>query len=251
MLKWIVSSLCGNGSAKPAEVYEPIRGGQNPATMLRLQSALAAVNALLPATLTIEDVVSSADNTRRLVKAQTLARTYRACQHNIECLVRHQTSSDNPSLNAVVATHLINARRLADTCLAALMHIYLSVGAVDATTDIMVDQAIRMTAENSVVMADVAVLEKTLGLAAATHAPVPATGAHARADPAVLGASPVQTPVEDREAEHGPTSPLLPREGPAGEPPTPPQPARAPVKSSLKSKHPSKRRPSAAAVQLC
>ncbi|QPI70118.1 tegument protein UL51 [Equid herpesvirus 6] len=251
MLKWIAASLCGNGSAKPAEAYEPIRGGQSPATVLRLQSALAAVNALLPAALTIEDVISSADNTRRLVKAQTLARTYQACQHNIECLVRHQASSDNPSLNAVVATHLANARRLADTCLAALMHIYLSVGAVDATTDAMVDQAIRMTAENNIVMADVAVLEKTLGLAAAKQPPAPAAGAHARADPAAPAASTARAPADDREEEHGPASPLPPSGGSPEAVPATLQPARAPAKSSLKSKHPSKQRHGAAAVQIC
>ncbi|AAC59597.1 tegument protein UL51 [Equid alphaherpesvirus 4] len=244
MFKWLMSSLCGTKNpASLEEVYEPIMGGKNPATMLRLQSALAAVNALLPATLTIEDVISSADNTRRLVKAQTLARTYQACQHNIECLSRHRASSDNPNLNAVVATHMANAKRLSDTCLAALMHLYLSVGAVDATTDTMVDHAIRMTAENSVVMADVAVLEKTLGLE-----PQPSVMAH---DLLALESSvynsgnsvPVNDyPAEDVESTQSVHSPLLSKRPSNTEVVC----SSIPVKSNLKSKP--RRKPSLVAA---
>ncbi|AUS94661.1 tegument protein UL51 [Equid alphaherpesvirus 8] len=245
MFKWLMSSLCGIRNSTTPEVYEPIIGGQNPSTMLRLQSALAAVNALLPATLTIEDVISSADNTRRLVKAQTLARTYQACQHNIECLSRHRASSDNPNLNAVVTTHMTNAKRLSDTCLAALMHLYLSVGAVDATTDTMVDHAIRMTAENSVVMADVAVLEKTLGLD-----PQATVRAHDLLAPnsgvlnSVNAVAGMADPTDDVEFTQSVHSPLLPRQLSNTEVVG----VASPVKSNLKSKHKPKRKASLVAV---
>lgn len=151
-----------------AETYEPIHNGPGNDTTLRLREALAVINTLLPNPLTVADVISSAEQTKKLIKAHALARTYQACQRNLECLSKHQVTGDNPSLTSIVESHIANARRLSDSCLAAIVHLYLSVGSVDTTTDTIVDQAIRMSSENNIVMADVAVLEKTFGIGAAS-----------------------------------------------------------------------------------
>ncbi|AAT07688.1 ORF7 [Human alphaherpesvirus 3] len=172
-MQTVCASLCGYARIPTEEPsYEEVRVNTHPqgAALLRLQEALTAVNGLLPAPLTLEDVVASADNTRRLVRAQALARTYAACSRNIECLKQHHFTEDNPGLNAVVRSHMENSKRLADMCLAAITHLYLSVGAVDVTTDDIVDQTLRMTAESEVVMSDVVLLEKTLGVVAKPQA---------------------------------------------------------------------------------
>ncbi|AAG27244.1 unknown [Cercopithecine alphaherpesvirus 9] len=163
----ICAGLCGYTRVPLEDTsYEEVRGKPGPSgpALLRLQEALAMVNMLLPAPVTIEDVVTSADNTRRLVRAQALARTYAACSRNLECLRQHKFSEENPSLNSVIKSHIQDSQRLADTCLAAITNLYLSVGSVDTTTDALVDQTIRMVAENEVVMSDVILMEKTLGV---------------------------------------------------------------------------------------
>ncbi|QBN85171.1 tegument protein UL51-like protein [Phocid alphaherpesvirus 1] len=172
MFRAILSKLCGNKDSLNCESYELIQNGPTQESLLRLQEALVVVNTLIPIPLTITDVMASSDETKRLIHAQSLARTYQACQRNLECLSKHRATSDNPSLNAVVESHIVNAKRLSDSCLAAIVHLYLSVGSVDVTTDTIVDQAIKMTSENNVVMADVAVLEKTLGINKSTTKPM-------------------------------------------------------------------------------
>ncbi|AQX83321.1 tegument protein UL51 [Canid alphaherpesvirus 1] len=173
MLRAIFSKMCGNKETSDLNSYELIKNdGQNQESLLRLQEALVVVNTLIPLPLTINDVISSFDETKRLIQAQSLARTYQVCQRNLECLSKHQATNENPNLNAVVESHIKNAKRLSDSCLAAIVHLYLSVGSVDVTTDTIVNQAIKMTSENNIVMADVAVLEKTLGIDSNTTKPL-------------------------------------------------------------------------------
>ncbi|ALL26040.1 tegument protein UL51 [Canid alphaherpesvirus 1] len=173
MFRAILSKMCGNKETSDLNSYELIKNdGQNQESLLRLQEALVVVNTLIPLPLTINDVISSFDETKRLIQAQSLARTYQVCQRNLECLSKHQATSENPNLNAVVESHIKNAKRLSDSCLAAIVHLYLSVGSVDVTTDTIVNQAIKMTSENNIVMADVAVLEKTLGIDSNTTKPL-------------------------------------------------------------------------------
>ncbi|RXF48191.1 hypothetical protein EG858_15835, partial [Enterococcus faecalis] len=107
MLGGIFSGWCGRRGRGRA--YEP-------PVELRLRESLAVLNVILPAPLAAEDVMASAEAARRLARADTLARTYQACQRNLECLARHEASGDD-GLDAVVAAHAANARRLADTCL--------------------------------------------------------------------------------------------------------------------------------------
>ncbi|ANA11300.1 UL51 [Suid alphaherpesvirus 1] len=226
MLGGIFSGWCGRRGRGRAYA---------PPDELRLRESLAVLNVILPAPLAAEDVMASAEAARRLARADTLARTYQACQRNLECLARHEASGDD-GLDAVVAAHAANARRLADTCLAALMHLYLSVGAVDADTDDLVEQALRMTAESNVVMSDVAVLERTLGLARRRQpAPVRAApagvGLPAPVPPAPRVAAPPapQTPPEeeaDAEAEEDEAGGDRPEEDAV-----PLLPPRAPVKT--------------------
>ncbi|SCO83496.1 tegument protein UL51 [Spheniscid alphaherpesvirus 1] len=158
-----IKNLCSRGNVA-GENYERISTGEaDQITTFRLREAIASVNALLPAPLTLEDVVVSSDGIRKLARAQTLSRTYQMCQRNLECLANHVSSAENPGLDAVVRTHCENSRRMADTCLATLLHLYLSVGSAE-NTETIVDQVIRITSENNVVMADVAVVEHALGL---------------------------------------------------------------------------------------
>ncbi|APO15864.1 tegument protein [Bubaline alphaherpesvirus 1] len=203
-LQRLVGWLCGRGGgARDAPQYEPLARRLSGPTLFRLQEAVVAVSSLLPAPLTVEDVVRSADGARRLAKAQSLARTYYICQRNIECLSKHQAACSDASITAVVTKHIQDAQRMRDTCLAALLQMYHSVGAVEGTTDSMVDQAIRMAAESNIVMADVAVLERALGIRA--------QGAGASA-----------------EAKAGPSPAVAGAEGRAP-PPQPPQPAGLPL----------------------
>nr|WHT50048.1 hypothetical protein Beed-S103_00005 [Bovine alphaherpesvirus 5] len=204
-LQRLVGWLCGRGGgARDAPQYEPLARRLSGPTLFRLQEAVVAVSSLLPAPLTVEDVVRSADGARRLAKAQSLARTYYICQRNIECLSKHQAACSDASITAVVTKHIQDAQRMRDTCLAALLQMYHSVGAVEGTTDSMVDQAIRMAAESNIVMADVAVLERALGIRA--------QGAGASA-----------------EAKAGPSLAVAGAEGRAPPPPPPPQPAGLPL----------------------
>ncbi|QPF49868.1 UL51 [Suid alphaherpesvirus 1] len=103
MLGGIFSGWCGRRGRGRA--YEP-------PDELRLRESLAVLNVILPAPLAAEDVMASAEAARRLARADTLARTYQACQRNLECLARHEASGDD-GLDAVVAAHAANARRLA------------------------------------------------------------------------------------------------------------------------------------------
>ncbi|AVT50598.1 tegument protein UL51 [Cervid alphaherpesvirus 3] len=207
-LQRLVGWLCGRGAgARDAPQYEPLARRLSEPTLFRLQEAVVAVSSLLPAPLTVEDVVRSADGARRLAKAQSLARTYYICQRNIECLSKHQAACSDASITAVVTKHIQDAQRMRDTCLAALLQMYHSVGSVEGTTDSMVDQAIRMAAESNIVMADVAVLERALGIRAQDAA--------ARADPGP--AAPAPAPAAARPdapaAAAGPTAAAPARPG--------------------------------------
>ncbi|AVT50658.1 tegument protein UL51 [Cervid alphaherpesvirus 1] len=221
-LQRLVGWLCGRGGgARDAPQYEPLARRLSEPTLFRLQEAVVAVSSLLPAPLTVEDVVRSADGARRLAKAQSLARTYYICQRNIECLSKHQAACSDASITAVVTKHIQDAQRMRDTCLAALLQMYHSVGSVEGTTDSMVDQAIRMAAESNIVMADVAVLERALGIrgqdAAARADPGPAAPApapaparpDATADAAgSAGVAPAGRPRAPRRASAGPPAVL-------------------------------------------
>ena len=121
----------------------------------RLQEALVVVNALLPAPITLDDALGSLDDTRRLVKARALARTYHACMVNLERLARHHPGLEAPTIDGAVAAHQ-------DT----ILQMYMSVGAADKSADVLVSQAIRSMAESDVVMEDVAIAERALGLSA-------------------------------------------------------------------------------------
>lgn len=154
-LQRLAGWLCGRGGSRPdAPQYEPLAQRLSEPALFRLQEAVVAVNSLIPAPLTVEDVVLSADGTKRLAKAQSLARTYYVCQRNIECLSQHQAACSDASITAVVTKHIQDAQRMRDTCLAALLQMYHSVGVVEGATDSMVDQAIRMAAESNIVMAE-------------------------------------------------------------------------------------------------
>ncbi|BAP00731.1 tegument protein UL51 [Pteropodid alphaherpesvirus 1] len=160
----LLGALCG-WRARPEEHYEMIRGAVPPTEAEpRLKEALTVVNALLPAPITLDDALESLDETRRLVKARTLARTYHNCMVNLERLSRHQPNCDAPSLDGAVAAHREKMRRLADTCMATILQMYMSVGSSDKSADVLVSQAIRSMAESEVVMEDVAIAEKALGL---------------------------------------------------------------------------------------
>ncbi|ANF34838.1 UL51 protein [Suid alphaherpesvirus 1] len=230
MLGGIFSGWCGRRGRGRA--YEP-------PDELRLRESLAVLNVILPAPLAAEDVMASAEAARRLARADTLARTYQACQRNLECLARHEASGDD-GLDAVVAAHAANARRLADTCLAALMHLYLSVGAVDAAPADLVEQARRMPAETPVVMSAVAVLERTLGLARRRQ-PAPV-----RAAPAGLGL-PVPAQPAPRATAARPAPPPPPEEAGEDEEGDRPEDDAAPL---LPPRAPAKTRPPEKARRL-
>ncbi|AVT50728.1 tegument protein UL51 [Cervid alphaherpesvirus 2] len=199
-LQRLVGWLCGRGGGGGPEAprYEPLARRLSEPTLFRVQEAVVAVSSLLPAPLTVEDVVLSADGARRLAKAQSLARTYYICQRNIECLSKHQAACSDASITAVVTKHIQDAQRMRDTCLAALLQMYHSVGAVEGSTDSMVDQAVRMAAESNVVMADVAVLERALGLraraAGAESAPPPPAAAPSALPPPAAAAEAAAPP---------------------------------------------------------
>nr|UOW86825.1 MAG: UL51 protein [Bovine alphaherpesvirus 1] len=222
-LQRLVGWLCGRGGGtRDAPQYEPLARRLSGPTLFRLQEAVVAVSSLLPAPLTVEDVARSADGTRRLAKAQSLARTYYICQRNIECLSKHQAACSDASITAVVTKHIQDAQRMRDTCLAALLQMYHSVGAVEGTTDSMVDQAIRMAAESNIVMADVAVLERALGIQAqgagaeaAARASPTAVGAEARAPP-----PPPRQPAASAPVAVSPAPPVAPAEAAATKPPS-------------------------------
>lgn len=162
----LLGAICGWG-ARPEEQYEMIRAAVPPSEAEpRLQEALAVVNALLPAPITLDDALGSLDDTRRLVKARALARTYHACMVNLERLARHHPGLEAPTIDGAVAAHQDKMRRLADTCMATILQMYMSVGAADKSADVLVSQAIRSMAESDVVMEDVAIAERALGLSA-------------------------------------------------------------------------------------
>ncbi|ABU49242.1 UL51 [anatid alphaherpesvirus 1] len=158
-----ISSMCGLRRGAE-ETYEPVSMGvADGPSLIRLKEALENVNAMLPSPITLEDAVTSADTIKRLARGNTLARTYHICQRNLECLAKHTPNTDNPGLDAVVNAHRVNNKRVADACFASLMQLYMSVGCSDVS-DTLVDGAIKMAAETELVMADVAVAEKALGL---------------------------------------------------------------------------------------
>nr|AWW12079.1 UL51 [Human alphaherpesvirus 1]AWW12336.1 UL51 [Human alphaherpesvirus 1]WPN78474.1 tegument protein UL51 [Human alphaherpesvirus 1] len=162
----LLGAICGWG-ARPEEQYEMIRAAVPPSEAEpRLQEALVVVNALLPAPITLDDALGSLDDTRRLVKARALARTYHACMVNLERLARHHPGLEAPTIDGAVAAHQDKMRRLADTCMATILQMYMSVGAADKSADVLVSQAIRSMAESDVVMEDVAIAERALGLSA-------------------------------------------------------------------------------------
>ncbi|UOW63020.1 UL51 [Gallid alphaherpesvirus 2] len=130
--------------------------------MHRLREAVHAVNILLPTPITLEMALLSADGVRKLVRGQSLARTYSACLRNLECLSKHVPGRGNPGLDAVVETHRENAQRVADTCAAALLHMYMSIGT--GRTDAFVEHAIQLTAATETAMSDIALVERALGL---------------------------------------------------------------------------------------
>ncbi|ARS01839.1 tegument protein UL51 [Macacine alphaherpesvirus 3] len=178
----LLGALCGWGP-HPHEQYEMVRVAVPPSEAEpRLREALTVVNALLPAPITLDDALESLDETRRLVKARALARTYHACMVNLERLSRHQLGGDASSLDGPVEAHRAKMRRLADTCLATILQMYMSVGAADRSADVLVAQAIRSMAESDVVMEDVAIAERALGLSGETTTP---------ARPAALAAPPI------------------------------------------------------------
>ncbi|AHM96174.1 tegument protein UL51 [Papiine alphaherpesvirus 2] len=183
----LLGALCGWGT-RPREQYEMVRATVPPSEAEpRLREALTVVNALLPAPITLDDALESLDETRRLVKARALARTYHACMVNLERLSRHQLGPDTASLDAPVEAHRAKMRRLADTCLATILQMYMSVGAADKSADVLVAQAIRSMAESDVVMEDVAIAERALGL---SGEPTAAARPVCAAPPPLLAAPP-------------------------------------------------------------
>ncbi|AIA09546.1 tegument protein UL51 [Macacine alphaherpesvirus 1] len=183
----LLGALCGWGT-HPREQYEMVRVAAPPSEAEpRLREALTVVNALLPAPITLDDALESLDETRRLVKARALARTYHACMVNLERLARHQLGADAASLDGAVEAHRAKMRRLADTCLATILQMYMSVGAADKSADVLVTQAIRSMAESDVVMEDVAIAERALGICGETAAAARPVGLAA---PAVSAAAP-------------------------------------------------------------
>ncbi|AAR86110.1 tegument protein UL51 [Bovine alphaherpesvirus 5] len=228
-LQRLVGWLCGRGGgARDAPQYEPLARRLSGPTLFRLQEAVVAVSSLLPAPLTVEDVVRSADGARRLAKAQSLARTYYICQRNIECLSKHQAACSDASITAVVTKHIQDAQRMRDTCLAALLQMYHSVGAVEGTTDSMVDQAIRMAAESNIVMADVAVLERALGIRAQGAGASAEAKAKAGPSPAVAGAEGRAPPPLPLQPAGLPPAPAPARVATPPVPPLPPPPPPLP-----------------------
>ncbi|AMB17049.1 tegument protein [Macropodid alphaherpesvirus 1] len=160
----LLEALCG-WKPRSSEHYELLRTEAPPSgAEPRLQEALTAVNALLPAPITLEDALASLDDMRRLAKARTLAHTYRVCETNLNSLAKHKPGREAPGLDGAVSTHRTRLRRIADTCLATLLQLYVSVGSADGSIDTLVNQAIKSVAENEVVMEDVAIAEKALGL---------------------------------------------------------------------------------------
>ncbi|AEI00261.1 UL51 protein [Gallid alphaherpesvirus 3] len=130
--------------------------------MHRFREAVQAVNLMLPTPITLEMAILSADGVRKLVRGQSLARMYSACLRNLDCLSRHVSGQGTPGLDAVVETHRKNAQRMVDTCAAALLQIYMSVGT--GRTDAFVEHAIQITAATETAMNDIALVERALGL---------------------------------------------------------------------------------------
>ncbi|AQS79165.1 tegument protein UL51 [Ateline alphaherpesvirus 1] len=160
----LLRALCGFSGA-PEQEYEPVGGVAPPAEFApRLQEALAAVNALLPSPITLEDALESLEETRRLVRARTLARTYRQCQANLARLARHVPGAGGPGLDGAVQAHREKLRRVADSCLCTILQLYMSVAGTDGASDLLVSQAIQSMAESEVLMEDVAIVERALGL---------------------------------------------------------------------------------------
>ncbi|KAB2530585.1 hypothetical protein AMR77_25465 [Escherichia coli] len=160
----LLRSLCGLVRDQGGE-YEKLPVSTTPPEVeLRMHEALSVVNALLPAPITINDALESLDETRRLVKARALARTYHACVSNLERLSKHAPDKNSSSLDPAVAAHQEKLRRLADTCMATLLQMYMAVGSGDCTADVLVTQAIRGVVNSDVVMEDVAIAEKALGI---------------------------------------------------------------------------------------
>ncbi|ARS01689.1 tegument protein UL51 [Macacine alphaherpesvirus 1] len=192
----LLGALCGWGP-HPREQYEMVRVAVPPSEAEpRLREALTVVNALLPAPITLDDALESLDETRRLVKARALARTYHACTVNLDRLSRHQLGADTASLDGAVEAHRAKMRRLADTCLATILQMYMSVGAADRSADVLVAQAIRSMAESDVVMEDVAIAERALGLSGETTATTrPAALAAPQIAATTTAAAPTPSPV--------------------------------------------------------
>nr|WGL40883.1 tegument protein UL51 [Psittacid alphaherpesvirus 6] len=167
----MLMTMCGAGSGETSTVgrasgydYERLRtSGHDGMALFRLQEAVQAVNMLLPAPITLENAVKSADGVRRLVKGQTLAKMYSSCLRKLECLSQHVPGTENPALDAVMKTHAANAKRMADTCAAALLHMYMAVDSA-TSTDAFVEHAITLTAATEAAMQDVALAERALGL---------------------------------------------------------------------------------------
>ncbi|AFR32496.1 tegument protein UL51 [Leporid alphaherpesvirus 4] len=160
----LVKSLCGLVQIKGGEYEKLAEHSPPPEVGLRIHEALTVVNALLPAPITVTDALESLDETRRLVKARSLARSYYSCVSNLERLARHLPGKDTASIDAAVMAHQEKLRRMADTCLATILQLYMTVGASDCTSDVLVSQAIRSAAESNVIMEDVAIAERALGL---------------------------------------------------------------------------------------
>ncbi|QOD40170.1 tegument protein [Macropodid alphaherpesvirus 4] len=160
----LLEALCG-WKPRVSEHYELIQTEAPPqGAEPRLQEALTAVNALLPAPITLEDALTSLDDMRRLAKARTLAHTYAVCETNLNSLAKHKPGHEAPGLDGAVSTHRARLRRIADTCLATILQLYVSVGSTDGSIDTLVNQAIKSVADAEVVMEDVAIAEKALGL---------------------------------------------------------------------------------------
>ncbi|ADO13777.1 tegument protein UL51 [Saimiriine alphaherpesvirus 1] len=159
----LIRAMCGFSRA-PEEHYELVRGVVPPAEATpRLHEALAVVNSLLPTPITLDDALESLDETRRLVRARALARTYHLCQTNLARLARHVPGSGGPSLDGAVKAHREKLRRVADSCLGTILQMYMSVASADGASDLLVNQAIQSTAESEVLMEDVAIVERALG----------------------------------------------------------------------------------------
>ncbi|ARD71379.1 tegument protein UL51 [Columbid alphaherpesvirus 1] len=158
-------SKAGGGDKPSSRGYQKVSSSyvEDSVAMYRLKEAVQSVNILLPAPITLEMAVLSVDGVKKLVKGQSLARMYAACMRNLECLAKHVPGTGNPGLDAVVETHRENSRRLADACIAAILHMYMSIGTADGT-EAFVDHAIKLTAAMEMTMKDLSLAEKALGL---------------------------------------------------------------------------------------